>query len=155
MSKKTMDHYEVTPTLLKKVERLAARGLTIVQLATSLGWSESTMHEKKNDHPELMESIRKGQQKGIETVSNALYKRAKGFTYKEVHEEVRLDEKGIGKKDKQKKVVKKVVKKHAIPDTTAQIFYLKNRDPLNWQDKMDHNIQGDIIISTDSDDDDL
>ena len=153
MARKTKDQYQITTALLKKAERLAARGLTIVQLAISLGWSEATMHEKKKTNPELLEAISRGQQKGIETISNALYKRAKGFTYKEVHEEVRLNEKG--KAGKNKNVIKKVVKKHAVPDTTAQIFYLKNRDPQNWQDKHDHNIQGDIIISTDSDDDDL
>jgi hypothetical protein len=149
MAIKTKDHYEITPAVIRKCEKLAARGLTIIQIGTSLGWSEETIHKKKREYPELAESIRRGQAKGIETISNALYKRAKGFTYKETHEEARKDEKGKTTQHR------KVVKKHAVPDTTAQIFYLKNRDPQHWQDKHDHNIQGDIIIKTDSDDDDL
>jgi len=149
MARKTADVYEVTPKLLKKVERLATKGLTLVQIAHSIGWSEATMHEKKKQNPELLESIKRGQAKGIETVTNALFKRAKGFTVKEVHEEARVDEKG--KKFQQKKVVSKKI----AGDTTAQIFYLKNRDPQNWKDRQDHNISGDIILNTNSDDDNL
>ena len=149
MGKKTMDHYKITPTVLRKVERLAARGLTIIQIGISLGWSEETIHKKKREHPELAESIRRGQSKGIETVSNSLFKNANGFNYKEVHEEAKADEKGKITKHK------KVIKKRSLPNTAAQIFYLKNRDPEHWQDKQDHTISGDIIIKTDSDDDGL
>lgn len=149
MGKKTMDHYEVTPAVIRKVERLAARGLTIIQIGISLGWSEDTIHRKKKEDSELSEAIKRGQSKGIETVSNSLFKNANGFNYKETHEEAKADEKGKITKHK------KVIKKRCLPNTTAQIFYLKNRDPEHWQDKHDHTIQGDIIIKTDSDDDEL
>lgn len=149
MVKKTKEHYEVTPAVIRKVERLAARGLTIIQIGISLGWSEDTIHKKKKENPELSESIKRGQSKGIETVANSLFKNANGFNYKEVHEEARLDEKGKTTK------YKKVIKKRSLPNTTAQIFYLKNRDPEHWQDKHDHAISGDIIIKTDSDDEEL
>lgn len=144
-----MDHYEVTPAVIRKCERLAARGLTIIQIGISLGWSEETIHKKKKEHPELAESIRKGQAKGVETVSNSLFKNANGFNYKEVHEEARLDEKGVTTKHK------KIIKKRALPNTTAQIFYLKNRDPENWKDKHDHSISGDIILKTSEEDEGL
>lgn len=149
MGKKTKEHYEVTPSVIRKVERLAARGLTIIQIGISLGWSEDTIHRKKKENKELSESIKKGQSKGIETMTNALFKRGKGYSYKETHDEVRADEKGKITKHK------KVVKKHVAPDTTAQIFYLKNRDPDNWKDKRELTHSGDIIIKTDSDDDGL
>lgn len=144
--KKTQDHYEITPKLLKKVERLAAQGLTIVQIAHCIGWSEETIHAKKKKHSEFSESIGRGQSKGIQIVTNSLIKKAKGFNYKEIHEEARLDT--DGKVTKHKKVIKKKVP----PDTNAQIFYLKNRDPQNWRDRQDHNISGDVVIKIDSDD---
>lgn len=33
----------------------------------------------------------------------------------------------------------KIVTKQVIPDTTAQIFWLKNRKPQAWRDKQDVN----------------
>lgn len=149
MVKKTKEFYEVTPKLIKKVGKLAAAGLNIIQIGQSLGWSEDTIHKKKREHPELAESIIKGQATGIEQVTNKLHKRAVGFTVKEVHEEHTFDKSG-------KPIVKKkIVKKHIVPDTTAQIFYLKNRDPENWRDVQDVQHSGDIIIKTDSDDSEL
>lgn len=149
MTKKTMDHYEVTPAVIRKCEKLASRGLTIIQIGVSLGWSEETIHKKKREHPELAESIRKGQVRGVETVSNSLFKNANGFSYKEVHEESDTDEKGKITK------YKKVIKKRVLPNTAAQIFYLKNRDPEHWKDKHDHDISGSIEINFDSEDEGL
>ena len=141
MAKKTKDVYEVTEKVIQKCERLAARGLTIIQIGASLGWSEETIHKKKRENPELAESIKRGQSKGIETVSNALFKRAKGYAYKETHEEIRPD------KDGNPTNHTKIVKKQVAPDVTAQIFYLKNRDAENWKDKQDHKVSSDITLN--------
>ena len=34
-------------------------------------------------------------------------------------------------------ILTKKVKKHVAPDTTAQIFWLKNRKPNTWKDKVE------------------
>ena len=155
--KKTMDHYKVTPAVIRKCERLAAKGLSIIQIGISLGWSEDTIHKKKNGNSELSEAIKRGQAEGIETVANSLFENATGFNYEEVHEEVRVEgAKKKGKGDDGKTTQhKKVIKKRCLPNTTAQIFYLKNRDPEHWKDKHDHSIAGDIILRIDKDDDEL
>ena len=141
MAKKTKDVYEVTSKVIQKCERLASRGLSIIQIGVSLGWSEETIHKKKRENPELAEAIKRGQSKGIETVSNALFKRAKGYSYKETHVEERP-----GKKGEAIKTIK-LVKKQVAPDVTAQIFYLKNRDAENWKDKQDHKVSSDITLN--------
>lgn len=41
-------------------------------------------------------------------------------------------------------VVTKEVTKQVIPDTTAQIFWLKNRKPEEWRDKQDIKVEGNI-----------
>lgn len=148
MPKKTQDFYEVTDKVIRKAERLAARGLTLVQIGLSLGWCEDTIHRKKKGHPELSEAIKRGQAKGIETATNSLMKKVKGFTSKEIHEEVKEVD---GKITRHKKIVTKKI----APSDAATIFYLKNRDPENWKDVQDHKIMGDIILNTDSDDDQL
>jgi galactitol-specific phosphotransferase system IIB component len=63
-------------------------------------------------------------------IENSLYQRAKGSVVKETVQEIKTDEKG--------KVIftrTKEIKKEIPPDTTAQIFWLKNRRPAQWRDK--------------------
>ncbi|MDL5066676.1 helix-turn-helix domain-containing protein, partial [Clostridioides difficile] len=38
----------------------------------------------------------------------------------------------------------KRVTKHVVPDTTAQIFWLKNRKPAEWRDKRDIEHSGNL-----------
>lgn len=40
--------------------------------------------------------------------------------------------------------ISKRVVRHIAPDTTAAIFWLKNRAPLNWRDKREHQLDGTI-----------
>ena len=58
-------------------------------------------------------------------VENMLYKRATGYEYDEVKEEY---EDGVLTK-------RTVTKKTVVPDTSAQIFWLKNRKPTEWRDR--------------------
>lgn len=64
-------------------------------------------------------------------VENALLRRALGFEYKEVIEEETKLANGMVKK------YTKTVKRVALPDVTAQIFWLKNRRPDRWREKQD------------------
>ena len=58
-------------------------------------------------------------------ILNALLKRALGYEYEEVKE----------KYEGNVMTERTVTKKEVIPDTTAQIFWLKNRKPGDWRDK--------------------
>ena len=66
-------------------------------------------------------------------VENALLKRALGYSYYEITEEPVLDA-NTGCIAFQ---IAKRVKKEIQPDTTAQIFWLKNRKPKIWRDRKD------------------
>lgn len=69
---------EITDELCRKAESLAAQGLTIKQIAMSLGMGERTLYEKVNAHPHFSQAIEVGRAKGIAQVTNALFKRATG-----------------------------------------------------------------------------
>ena len=70
-------------------------------------------------------------------VENALLKRALGYEY--------IEERVESGKDGNKKFIKTVqVTKHVPPDTTALIFWLKNRRPKNWRDKQQLEHSGSI-----------
>lgn len=75
----------------------------------------------KKEYPQISQSLKKGKEVVDRQVENALLKRALGYTYDEV-----TIEDGV----ETKRVTKEVV-----PDTTAQIFWLKNRKPAEWRDK--------------------
>ena len=66
-------------------------------------------------------------------VENALLKRALGYEY--VEERIEKSKRdGV-------KVIQTV--KQVVPDTTAQIFWLKNRRPDKWRDKPPEVREGD------------
>ena len=70
--------FEISDNVIKKVEGLAAQGLTKEQIARSLGICYDTLNEKTKDYPEFSDAIKRGKAKGIATVSNALFNKAKG-----------------------------------------------------------------------------
>ena len=111
--------------------RIAAwtrNGLSEEQIAKNFGISITTFNRAKKD-PDYGEAIRTAliQTKDVVDmqVENMLYKRAMGYEYDEVKEEY---ESGI-------LVKRTVTKKVVVPDTSAQIFWLKNRKPSEWRDR--------------------
>jgi hypothetical protein len=62
---------------IARVEMLAARGLTMEQIAYCLGVAPSTLYERKAEMSELAEAIKRGQSKGLAEITNALYENAK------------------------------------------------------------------------------
>ena len=76
--RKSPDAYEVTPELVARVEAMAATGLTIEQIAHCLDWCPDALYRKKKAHKELQEAIKRGQNKGIATITNSLFQNAKG-----------------------------------------------------------------------------
>lgn len=125
------------PEGLLKIEGWARDGLTDEQIAHNMGISVATLYNWKNDFLEILEALKRGKEVIDRQVENALLKRALGYEYEEVSEKYEL---GI-------LTERKVTKKQVVPDTTAQIFWLKNRKPNDWRDKPECEIeQGGITI---------
>ena len=103
-------------------------GLTEEQIAKNFGISYNTFKRAKKD-PEYGELITTAliQTKDVVDmeVENMLLKRARGYEYDEVTDEYEM---GI-------LVKRKVTHKTVVPDTSAQIFWLKNRQPDKWRDR--------------------
>lgn len=108
---------------LLKLEGWARDGLSDEQIAHNMGISRSTLSEWKNKYSDIADTLKKTKEIVDREVENALFKRAMGYKYDEVTYE-RGEE------------VKRVTKEVA-PDTTAQIFWLKNRKPAEWRDKVE------------------
>lgn len=113
------------PDGLLLLEGWARDGLTDEQLAEKMEISPSTLYEWKVKYPEISEALKKGKEIVDIQVENALLKRALGYEYMEERVEI-SDKDG-------RKVIQTT--KTVPPDTTAQIFWLKNRRPDKWRDK--------------------
>lgn len=115
----------LTPEGLLKIEGWARDGLTDEQIAKNIGISRSTLNVWKDRYSDISDALKKGKDIIDRQVENALLKRALGYEYEEVKEKF---EDGVITE-------RTVTKKEVAPDTTAQIFWLKNRKPDKWRDK--------------------
>ncbi|MFL0197777.1 transposase [Clostridium sp. WILCCON 0269] len=135
------------------VEGWARDGLTDEQIAKNLGIGKTAFYKYKRTFAEFENALKKGKEVIDFEVENALLKRALGYSYTEVIRErvLRKDKNGKVLTDihgfpTYDMVVTKIVKKEVVPDTTAQIFWLKNRKPKEWKDKQDIEHTGSIAV---------
>lgn len=109
------------------IEGWARDGLTDEQIAGNMGVSRSTLNSWKDKYPDILDALKKGKEIVDRQVENALLKRALGYEYEEIKEKYEFGELSE----------RTVIKKQVAPDTTAQIFWLKNRKPKDWRDKQE------------------
>jgi hypothetical protein len=113
------------PEYCRQAEKLCRLGATDKELADFFGVVEQTINNWK-DIPEFLESLKKGKDLSDANVADRLYKRAMGYSHRAVKifndngEPMRVD-----------------YIEHYPPDTTAAIFWLKNRQPKKWRDKIE------------------
>lgn len=116
----------------------ALMGATDAELATFFNVSERTINVWKKKHKEFYSALKKGKNVADAKVASKLYSRAIGYDYDENH----VEKKG-------RKILKrKIIKKHMAPDTTAGIFWLKNRQPDKWRDKQELALNGELTLKS-------
>lgn len=114
------------------VQGWARDGLTNEQIAHNLGIAVKTLYEWQGKYCEFSNALKKGKEVVDLEVENSLLKRAMGYRYDEIHYENGVE-------------VKRITKE-VQPDTTAAIFWLKNRKPGQWRDKQDVEHSGSLVI---------
>jgi hypothetical protein len=94
------------------------------KLAEYFGVCEKTINNWKIEHPEFLQSIKKGKREfDTNKVEVKLLEKALGYE----HPDVKLFM-------HEGKVIEHKIIKHYPPDSTAGIFWLKNRRPEDWRD---------------------
>lgn len=88
---------------LKKLQELSANGCSMDEIAQAIGIGKSTLYDWGDRHPQIQQAIKKGREKSVDMVENALFKSA------------------------------------INGNVTAMIFYLKNKAPDRYKDKVDTN----------------
>ena len=116
----------------QKAGELALMGKTAIEIAECFGVNADTIAEWKKQHPEFSDSLKLNRDQADAPVVKSLYQRALGYEYKEI--------KVIENPDGTRR--KEVTIKRVAPDVTAQIFWLKNRQPADWRDVHKQEITG-------------
>ena len=116
------------PEFAAQAEKLGRLGATDAELAHFFEVDERTINRWKGDHPEFRQSLKAGKLEADATVADRLYRRACGYEH-EVHKVL-----------SDGRVVSFV--ERLPPDTTACIFWLKNRRADLWRDahKQEHEV---------------
>lgn len=128
------------PDGLLLLEAWARDGLTDEQIAHNMGITRETLRVWKNKFSVISATLKRGKEVVDVEVENALLKRALGYTYTET-----TKERGVNPETgKVELITTKVVTKEVVPDTTAQIFWLKNRRPDLWRDKQSMELSGEV-----------
>ena len=111
---------------VEQARKLAALGATDREAAEFFGVSESTLYLWKHTETEFSEALKIGKAAADQRVEQSLYRKAVGYTQDDTHFSAY---EGV--------VTETPYVKHHAPDTTACIFWLKNRKPTDWRDKQE------------------
>ena len=130
---------------LKLLEGWTRNGLTNDQIAKNIGVNPKTIYDWMNKEPKIKEALKKGKEVVDLEVENALYKKAIGYNV-EIQKAFKLKDivyNENGKKISETERIEYAKEEVHVPaDTTAQIFWLKNRRKQQWRDKVEYENTG-------------
>jgi DNA-binding XRE family transcriptional regulator len=113
---------------VEQARKLCLLGATDAQLADFFGVSTQTLNAWKHEYPDFLDSLKGAKIEADERVERSLYERATGYSYQATKV---MQYEG--------KPVLAHYTEHVPPDPTSMIFWLKNRQPGRWRDRMDLN----------------
>lgn len=119
--------------------KIAMMGATNIQLADFFKISEHTLCEWKHRYEDFGSALKAGKDEyDTVMIEGALRHRALGYSHRAT--DIRVVE---------GEIVETEYTKHYPPDSTAAIFWLKNRNRDRWRDKHDfsHEVEEDSVLS--------
>lgn len=130
------------------LEGWAREGLIDEEIAGKIGITAKTLYVWKNKYSDICEALKRGKEVIDFKVEQSLLKKALGYTTKlaKTFKVKRIDyDPKTGKKIREyEELVIGYDDMHVPPDTTADIFWLKNRKPDKWRDKHEIKHSGDV-----------
>ena len=124
------------PAMAGIVNRLAKLGLTHRQMADALGVAESTFYKWKAEHADFRTALQLGMAVADARVVDSMHRAAIGYTHEE--EVIRVLADGT--------VVRVPTLKHYPPNPNLIIFWLKNRQPELWKERVEVQEQPTIAL---------
>jgi hypothetical protein len=122
----------------RQARKLAELGATDQEIADFFEVDVRTIYRWKHDHDEFCQALKTGKDVADERVERSLYQRAIGYE----QDEVKIFMPGGADKP-----VYAPYRAKIAPDTTAAIFWLKNRRAADWRDKTETQHSGAVEIT--------
>lgn len=110
---------------IQRAKEMCINGATDAELAHEFDVSVQTLYNWRAKYPEFLDALKIPKQIADERVERSLFERATGYTRESV--KIFLNKDGL--------VVEAPFLEHVPPETTAMIFWLKNRKPEGWRDR--------------------
>jgi len=120
VGRKTKADYWISEDGLVLISGWTRRGLTKEEVAKNIGVNKTTLYDWIRLYPQLDNALKITKDIADCLVENALFKNATGYYYEE--DAVMGDH------------IERV-KKYVKADTTAQIYWTKNRNSTDWRDR--------------------
>jgi len=111
------------PEYAIQAEKLCKLAATDIEIADFFEVDVRTIYRWKEAHEEFCHALKTGKDLADERVERSLFSRATGYEHDEVDIRVVNGE-----------IVKTPIRKYYPPDTTAGIFWLKNRRKDQWRE---------------------
>lgn len=111
------------PEFIEQAEKLCKLGATDLEMADFFEVDVRTLYRWKADNESFCHALKAGKEEADDRVERSLFARANGYEHDEV--DIRVVD---------KEIVQTPIRKYYPPDTTAAIFWLKNRRPDQWRE---------------------
>lgn len=119
----------------EQARKLCLMGYTDKQLADFFEVSETTLNNWKIKHPKFLESLKAGKEFADMEVTASLYQRAVGYSHKETKVF-----------NNQGEIVTHDVTKIYPPDPLSIKYWLNNRQPERWREKVESDSASDVEV---------
>lgn len=129
---------------IEQAQKLCKLGATDIEVADFFNVNVATLNRWKSEYPEFCASVKNGKAPADERVERSLFARATGYSF----DAVKIF-------NHQGQIIEAPYREHVAPDTTACIFWLKNRKPAEWRDKQDVEHTGTVNLTLSGTDADL
>lgn len=123
--------------MVEQAQKLAKLGATDMEVADFFGVDVRTIYRWKNTQPEFCQALNIGKEDADSRVERSLFQRAIGYEQDAV--KIFMP---AGSPDP----VYAPYRERVQPDTTACIFWLKNRKRNDWRDKTDTEVSGEVVV---------
>lgn len=120
---------------IKIAESMAKLGATDIEVADALGIDVRTLYRWKGENEPFCQALKAGKAEADDRIERSLFARASGYEHDEV--DIRV----VGGE-----IVQTPIRKYYPPDTTAAIFWLKNRRSAEWRDKTEQEHSGSVTV---------
>lgn len=125
------------PEFVEQAQKLCALGATDEDLADFFGVNRATIWRWAQSNEEFCSTIKAGKAIADSRVEMSLYHKAIGYTFDSVK---------VFMPANAPAPVYAPIREHVAPDTTAMIFWLKNRKPQEWRDKQEMDLTGNVKV---------